>query len=299
MHNSRYLGWRSILALAKKLHGCSGRNTQIALRCPSFWRTIAGSFKPLDEKSAFSDMFGARFALFNDGMLASETDFGTYGHISSESGNYKDKWIRRDELDFQNRLCRFVSNGGEVINDCSYNDAAPAIEYLRKIRVSYLHCDYDTRVLNKWKVSETVSYDPAWKNQSAYEYIKAHLGYRFLIKDIKLFLIHDRIIKVLIKIRNTGFAPCYHKFDVKIAFESLIGKEFLECLVNTDTRFWMPDEDTEIQAMIPKNELKGHKYILCFSIYDGRTGQFIRIANGFKRGSHEGYYRLGYLKINV
>jgi len=298
MHNSRYLSERHILTLAKKLYDCSGKSTQIAVRCPNFWRIIARTNQPLDEKSAFTEMFGARFSLFNDGMLASETDFGTYGNIcAKDAQNFGDKWIRKDELDFQNKLCRFVSNGGEVINNCSYNDAAPAIEDLRKMRVSYLHCAYDMEVLGKWKNTASCSPNPLWKNKSAYEYISAHLGYRFLIKEVKVAASGCRMIKVTIKLCNTGFAPCYNEFDVKIALIGIGSCEFYEQPVETDTRFWFPDVPLELDVVIPKEELKGNKFILCFGIFDNRSQQFIRLANKYKTGDYTGYYRLGYLKL--
>ena len=300
MHNSRYLSERHIITLAKKLYDCSGKSTQIALRCPSFWRMIARSYQPLDEKAAYSETFKARFSLFNDGMLASDTDYGTYGNIySKEAKNYSDKWIRKDEIDFQNKLCRFVSNGGEVINNCSYNDAENAIEDLRKMKVSYLHCAYDMQVLNKWKQTKSGLKAPLWKNKSAYDYIWAHLGYRFLIKDIKVSAGHDRNIKVAIKICNTGFAPCYHKFDVKISLAGVGSNEIYECKPDTDTRFWFPDEIVTLESIIPGEKLKGDKYILCFSIYDSRTGQYIKTANKYKTEDHKGYYRLGYIKIKA
>lgn len=298
MHNSRYLSERDIITLAKKLYECSGENTQIALRCPNFWRMIAKTYQPLDETEAFSNIFKARFSLFNDGMLASDTDFGTYGHIhAKESNSYRDKWIRKDELEFQNKLCRYVSNGGEVINNCSYNDGAPAMEDLRKMRVSYLHCAYDMQVLNKWKDTKSGLSYPQWKNKSAFEYITAHLGYRFLIKDVKLSVSLRRMIKVKIKLLNTGFAPCYNKFDVKLAVAGINNSEFLERHVNTDTRFWFPDEPVEFEADIPIDELKGQKYILYLCIYDQRTQQTVKIANTYKTGDYEGYYSLGYIKI--
>lgn len=298
MHNSRYLSERHIITLAKKLYECSGRSTQIALRCPSFWRMIAGSNQPLDEKSAFTESFMARFSLFNDGMLASDTDFGTYGQIySKEANDFKDKWMRKDELDFQNKLCCFVSNGGEAINNCSYNDAAHAIEDLRKMRVSYLHSAYDMEVINKWKSSKSGLSDPIWKNKTAYDYISAHLGYRFLIKDVKVSLNHSRIIKITVRLYNTGFAPCYHKFDVKIALAGENSSEFHEYLLDTDTRFWFPGEPVELEAVIPQDKLKDDRYILCFCIYDKRTQQHIRLANKYKTGDYGGYCLLGNIKI--
>ena len=94
--------------------------------------------QPLDDKTAYSKLIRSRFSLFNDGILSSYTDYGTYGYIRAKvSDNYSDKWIRKDELNFQNKLCRYVSNGGEVINNCKYNDVETAVRELR-IMVSIL-----------------------------------------------------------------------------------------------------------------------------------------------------------------
>lgn len=299
MHNSRYLSERHIITLAKKIYECTGCSTQIALRCPSFWRMITKTSQPLDEKSAFTETYEARFSLYNDGMLASETDFGTYGHMGAKDAkNHSDKWLRRDELDFQTNLCRFVSNGGEVINNCSFNDAGPAVRDLRKMRVSYLHCDHDRQVLEKWKHTKSGMTDPLWKNKSVYEYITAHLGYRFLIKDVKVTVNLSRI-KVAIKLINTGFAPCYHKFDVKIALAGEGSPEYHEYFVDTDTRLWFPDEPVDLVTVIQAKELKESNYIICFGIYDNRTRQLIKIANDYDTETIHGYYKLGCLVINT
>lgn len=296
MHSSRYLNERSLVRLAKRLYDCSGERTQIALRCPSYWRTIFKTYNPLDDETAFSQLIGARLSLFNDGMLGSDTDFGTYGSAySKEATSYSEKWIRKDELEFQNKLCKYVSNGGEVINDNIYNDGIQAIESLRTMRVSYLNSQYDEQVLSKWKSTKTGLSDPLWRDKSVYDYIEAHLGYRFVIKDVKLnILLRKRdSIKVLIRLCNMGFAPCYHSFDVKLAIRSEDYSEFFEYRIDTDTRFWIPEDIIEIDKIIQIEMLEKERYILCFSIYDSRTGRPIEVSNTFETVDYRGYYSMG------
>lgn len=298
MHSSRYLSERHMVQLAKHLYECSGTLTQIALRCPSFWRMIFKTFHPLDEMTAFTQGQKARFALFNDGMMASISDYGTYGDISSiNSKEYSDKWVRNDELEFQNKLCQYVSNGGEVINDCSYNDAEAAIKNLKTMRVSYLHGDYDKQVLEKWRASRADVASSLWQNKSAYEYIVAHLGYRFVIEDVVVTSDKSYNLMVKIKIRNKGFAPCYNKFNVKIVVRNPSFSESYEYKVDTDTRFWMPDTSVELQALISPRDWKGDNYILGLNIYDPRTEQNIQVANTFKTADYMGVYSLGNLLI--
>ena len=301
MHNSRYLSERSLTRLAKKLYECSGESTQIALRCPSYWRMILKTYQPLTGETAFTKFMKARFSLFNDGMLASETDFGTYGTVyARESKSYSDKWTRQDELEFQNELCKYVSNGGEAINDCEYNDAETAIECLKKMRISYLHCKYDEQVLDKWKTSKSSSLSPLWQDKSAYEYIVAHLGYRFTIMDVKLTIDSKQCSDLLVKVKicNTGFAPCYNKFEVKFIIRDASYSQVYEYEVDTDTRYYMPNKATEIMKTIPIHNLNKQKYILCLGIYDPRSLQFIQVSNTFSEADHEGYYNLGNIVIN-
>ncbi|MDI9512271.1 MAG: DUF4832 domain-containing protein [Bacillota bacterium] len=299
MHNSRYLSERHMTRLAKQLYECSGDGTQIALRCPSYWRMIFRTFKPLNKETAYTKLMSSRFSLFNDGMLASETDFGTYGSVyAKEAENHNDKWIRHDELEFQNELCRYVSNGGEVINNCEYNDVAAAIEDLRTMRVSYLHSEYDKEVINKWKTNKSGLSDPIWQYRSAYEYIAAHLGYRFTLRDLKQPLhssFEDRL-RVNVKLCNTGFAPCYHSFEVGFLVRNSSYSELYEYRVDTDTRFWMPGEMVEIESAIDIDNLKANKYILCLRVYDPRTQRYIELANTFSSADYMGYYSIGIIE---
>jgi hypothetical protein len=294
MHNSRYLSERYMSQLAKKLYLCSGEQTQIALRCPSFWRMIFRTFQPLEQSNAFDNSQKARFSLFNDGIMASESDFGTYGAIPEREARFhSDKWTRTDELHFQNQLGLYVSNGGEVLHPCELNDAENAIDTLKTMRVSYLHRHYDEAVLNKWKSSKAGVSDPLWKDKTAFEYIAAHLGYRFTLDAVNLAMDTRNKIRVSVKLINTGFSPCYHKFDVQFIIRTASYSETLTYPVASDTRFWFPDEKIELEALFDLTDLKQHNYILCLRIFDTRTMQPIRIANTFSAADHSGSYRLG------
>lgn len=297
MHNSRYLGERQMVILASQMYECAGEHTQIALRCPSFWRLIFKTVQPLEEDTAFTNIRKARFSLFNDGIMASETDYGTYGSISArDTGAYNEKWVRKEELEFQAKLCRYVSNGGEVINDNPFNNVPLATETLKEMKVSYLHWNYDEWVLNKWKASRSGVTNSLWRGKTAYEYIIAHLGYRFTIEDLSLSLIADKVgtLKAMLRIRNMGFAPCYHRFQVKFVIRTASFSESYEYTVDTDTRKWMPEERVGLEAYIPTEDLEHHQYILCFGIYDPRSQKHIQIANSFSASDHTGMYRLGY-----
>lgn len=296
MHNSRYLGERHMSRLAKQMYDCSGPRTQIALRCPNFWRLLFKTYHPLERRVAFTDIQKARFSLFNDGIMASETDFGTYGDRGSRDAvAYGDKWDRRDELEFQNQLCKYVSNGGEVIQECVWNDAGPALDSLKQMRISYLHSKYDEKVLNKWRLSNSGISSTPWKNKTAFEYIEAHLGYRFTLQNIQIFPVQDKSgrVRVVVNITNQGFAPCYNEFEVKVVLRDTAFSKVFEYRIETDTRMWMPDERVVLETILPKAE--PGEYVLCMGIYDSRSKKFIEIANTFSAMDHMGNYSLGHL----
>ncbi len=300
MHNTRYLEERHMTRLARHLYQCAGEKTQIALRCPSYWRMVFKTILPLDEETAAANVQKSRFSLFNDGIMASDTDYGTYGNMNAKDSKlYSDKWTRRDELDFQKILCRYVSNGGEVINENPLNNAAPAIETLRQMKVSYLHSQYDEHVLSKWRSEKSGVASPLWKDMSAYSYIEAHLGYRFRIEDVSLSLSGDRNhpLNAVVTIRNTGFAPCYHQFEVRLIIRTTSYSKRYEYPSDSNTRLWMPDEQVEIKMIIPTMDIEPGQYILCFGIYDPRTHQSIRLANTFSDMDYTGSYSLGNFMI--
>ncbi len=149
---------------------------------PSQWRGITRIKEP-DRENLAKDPLAIRLGLYNDGMLGNETDYGTYG--SKETGG-EGRLRREDELTFQNELCRYVPNGGEVINDNSYNDFQNAIRDLGIMHVTYLNEGHDEAVLEKWKNTK-VTGGGCFHGMDGYTYIERHLGYRLLITGTEFY----------------------------------------------------------------------------------------------------------------
>ncbi len=76
---------------------------------------------------------------FNDGMLGSVSDYGTYSDNTRQDAGDFSAWTREEELAFQDVLCSSVPSGGEVIVDNPYNDLENAIADLKTMHVSYLN----------------------------------------------------------------------------------------------------------------------------------------------------------------
>lgn len=198
MHNSRYLDKDSVFRLLQALYAASKGRCRLAVRKPVYLRMIQ-RYAELAGIPEMIEMTG----LYNDGMLASETDFGTYGMISSEEeGAFLKEWERQEELDFQWNVCKMVPNGGEVVNDNPYNDPQSAINDLRRMHISYLNSQYDKAVLDKWKAAGYTGDDSKFCGKSVYEYIGAHLGYRYVLNKVTV----EKGKKLLLEIENRGFA---------------------------------------------------------------------------------------------
>ena len=134
MHGSAHQDKNNIIRLARKLYNVSAPSIFLAVRTPAQLRAIT---------EGTDGLVTERLGLFNDGILSSTSDCGTYAEGK-----------REQELEFQDNLCLSVPNGGEAIIENPLNNINNAVKDLRKMHVSYLNSMYDASVLDKWKASE-------------------------------------------------------------------------------------------------------------------------------------------------
>ena len=79
MNNSNYMSLENMRELAAHLDSVIDPAIYLSVRTPEHYRIISRSCEPLPAADAFSGKISARIGLFNDGMLGSESDLGTYG----------------------------------------------------------------------------------------------------------------------------------------------------------------------------------------------------------------------------
>lgn len=205
MHGGKHMDNRSMCTLAKYLDSVIDPEIFLSVRTPAQRRTILGSAEAFPEGSTLAKRLG----LFNDGMLGSDTDLGTYGDVDrAQSASLGDHWMRPQELEYQDGLCRLVPNGGEAVIDNPLNDLEAAIDTLATMHVSYLNRMHHAEVIDKWR-SGTVHTDDAWDGTNGYDYIDAHLGcrYRCAATDASAFdFWSDDTIDLEFTLTNTGFS---------------------------------------------------------------------------------------------
>ena len=311
MNNTIHMGNEEMETLVQKLAEVIDPSIFLSVRTPAQWRTIVGEGDQENENNTAGEKAGkdmevdlvsrttpqpalfslaSRLGLYNDGMLGSANDTGTYGDkvAADADTNYIDAWTRDDELAFQNELCRYVPNGGEVIIDNDYNDFDSAIKDLAQMHVSYLNSAYDGAVLNKWKettVNETTMIESTmiestilesenenttirnsknrtnsdlWNGMSGYDYIERHLGYRYVLDNssVKFHPLFDDTGILTVNVRNVGFSNCYRPLAVTVYVVSdLTGECVAETTVDTDPRLWNSGEASTFTVPIDVRSL--------------------------------------------
>lgn len=197
MHHSKFLSESRIRELERAFRSGGNENVFLALRRPVFLRMLMQSE---------SVSYGRR-TVFDDAIGASETDMGTFGTKAGGKAPWKAAWEREDELNFMERLCRGAPFGGEALLPLDGYELSPSqtIEVFEKLHLSYLNCQHDGRMLDRWK-KEILKRDDVWDGISLYDYIGAHMGYRFCVRRISVADEREKDIKtVSAEIENTGF----------------------------------------------------------------------------------------------
>lgn len=285
MNNSNYMSLENMRELAAHLDSVIDPAIYLSVRTPEHYRIISRSCEPLPAADAFSGKISARIGLFNDGMLGSESDLGTYGEQPfAAAADFTGKGTRSEEIAFQNALCDYVPNGGEVVLDNEYNDFTNAITDLGDMHVSYLDCGYDPAVLDKWR---SARYD----GKDGYSYIGEHLGYRYAIVSSKCsfdtFLSEKASLSVTME--NSGFSVAYRPFVSTITILREDGVVCDTIPVNTDARFWKSGGQTTWSAPLNIRAYQNGTYQIYYRLYDPGTKREILLANDIPTSNY-GYY---------
>lgn len=223
MHTTKFLGRGQLRELVEILDEELEQSTFLAVRKPVFYRMLRMNHMGNNKGN------GCKIGLYNDAILASETDMGTYGN--GEETNWEKAWSRKEELEFQDTLCKAVPNGGEAVYGEGFIDKISTddmLHCLRKMHISYLNRLYDGKILNLWKEKKYNGRD-VWQGKSVYEYVQAHLGYRFVIRDFKVCMEGERqnkkYVQAVVCIENSGFANAYSEIRLEVIAQTQLAEK--------------------------------------------------------------------------
>lgn len=306
MNGTKYGNDEDLVRLADQLHSVTDRSIYLAVRTPAQWRRIVG-MREFSEIDFMESSLAGRMSLFNDGMLGSESDYGTY---QTENTDQEKESVRMEELSFQERLCSFVPNGGEVINNNPYNDFDNAVRDFATMHVTYLNNGYDQEVLDKWKKTNVVE-QGCFNGIDGYTYIERHLGYRLLIESVELHHNYlDGQFEVSVTMKNVGFAPLYTNPEIKLVFYDKKQGETVSFQMNGDLCRLTGGNGSEkrltLKTKIDLKDLDHTEYAVYFSLLYSKVGQKITLANeqemdelGYHIGNIEVYDLFQYLSNEI
>ena len=283
MHHSRHMDESSVKKLIGHLHEVIDPSIYLSVRTPSQWRMVNDVYDLPAKFPAFGadNSLMGRLGLFNDGMLGSESDLGTYGNTARRDAAAPSyQGTRKEELKFQNTLCQYIPNGGEVIYNAALCDIKTAVSDLRTMHVSYLNADYDGRVLEHWRNTVWTGKD-AFNGYDGYSYMQAHLGYRYLIRSCELktsgFL--RPAVTLTLTLQNTGFSNTLKPFETSVLLKNTETGKTVQVPLSADLRKLGSGQTKAFSVKLPVKELESGRYQMYFSVKDETTGQRILLAN--------------------
>jgi len=276
MHDSKLLNDDNIHSLITFMADTFDKNIFLAVRTPAQWLTATGQSGTtledvkLPTKQTGQGELTSRLGLFNDGLFGSDTDLGTYASAADRSS----------ALTFLTKLGNIVPIGGEAVYTTPQSDLGNALKDMVAMRLSYLDNGYDLDTLNKWKnstydgsISKTTS---PFQGKTGYEFIQAHLGYRFVIRGATL-ADGNRSNTLDIALDNVGFANPYH--PIKLQAHIVDDQNAVTTIdIDYDLRTLLGQSSATLAVKLPENLAKGD-YQVFLSANDTISGTAIQFAN--------------------
>ncbi len=210
---------------------------QISLRTPDYKIKMYGLAlgDTVTRATAHSALPKARLGGHNDCYLADAGDQGTY-----KFANDRAFWAAESPYMFM---------GGEscqtsIFCHCEANPNSPkaigALADLAMNHYTYLNIGYHTGVLG------------IWRTEGCFDQIQNRLGYRYVLTGGGFTPSPEAgsDFRVVLKIRNDGFAPAQNPRDADLILTDKSGNVVKTWKLDSDPRFWMAGETTKIDQTI-------------------------------------------------
>ena len=267
MHSSRYLTKENIQKLENVMKEMLSPKIFRSVRKPVHWRMLC-----TDEKEVFSEKIG----LYNDGMFGSETDLGTFAAPGEEREYaWEEAWPPEREQAFIARCAQYAPHGGEVIGG-SAQTAEDIVLRLGTEGITYLNRDHDKKELERWKTMDCGA-DGVWKGHSLYDYVEAHLGYRFVLRKGSLRKRFHRSI-VTLEIENTGFAVSYDEIFLELEKKSCGERQ---CAIRQPLTCMKPGKEQKYKMVCDEDLFSGEWKLV---MHDAKGNPILFANEGAEKG---------------
>lgn len=201
---------------------------QVALRTPMFKRMMyAESYSDtLTLEAAFDGSDRSRLCGHNDCFGADRSDMGTF-----EDSDTREFWKKET---------KYVMMGGETCQPSAYSACKQSLQDMQDYHWTYLNSGYNTKVLNGWKTGGCM------------EEVERRLGYRLSLSEV--YHTPDpapgKKFRIVLKIRNSGFAAPVNPRAVELVFIDGNGKKTIFEQNDIDPRYWFAGETATIDRII-------------------------------------------------
>ena len=207
MHDSRYLERPQLLSLYETLQEVTGGAVCISVRKPQYQRMFTGADGIVCT------------GLYDDAILGSDTDMGTFGWIDDDT-DAQIMWTPRLEFPFIRKQAARLPVGGEVLAGALGVPWADVVARMRLMQLTYLNRVHEPVL---WQAWERIPCDVP-SDVTCTEYLQSCLGYRYVLLDVTFSRDAVRGEQISVTVKNSGFACCYDS----IRMELYIGKKRLQ-----------------------------------------------------------------------
>ena len=246
----------------------------VSLRTPAQYCGWAG-IKPekIAEDRTQPGQRGYRIGIYDDGYLGSDSDLGTYLN-------------RERELEWLRQQTGHALFGGEIVESFQDGKVRNTAAYMAveafATHTSYLNLEWNEEVLEAMKRERYTGADERYAGQSGFTYIRNHLGYRFVVREVRmpLHMTARQNLGIEVKIENVGFANlvkpkktwfliCGPDIRLKYSPEDLETSR-KEYMLNVLPGDWESGDVTKLKASLDlPDDLPAGKY----SVYLGISGE--------------------------
>lgn len=282
-HGGKYTSLEYKAQLLSAMLKCVPAPVPVTVRTPDIFAKYVGISR--DKLADYVCKEGTdeyRVGLYDDGYMGSNSDLGTYANRDIET-----TWLGKQTL-----TSYF---GGEYSGNIEfakqYDTYKPenCIPEMYKTHVSYINGNifklYEDYTFNK--KLDVKGYDnSAYYGKSVWQFIRDHLGYRFVLKNSKISktVAQGETLDVTFTLVNNGFANLIKKQKCEIVLEK--DGNFVCCQVDSDPTKWLSGKTVteQLQIKLPAF-LEAGKWNVYFksSIGNADVSQFamrsVRFAN--------------------
>lgn len=210
---------------------------QIELRTPAFKMKLYDHplADTLTRQQAHQPTEKARLAGHNDCYLKTANDNGTFNGASDRA-----YWAAET---------KYTIMGGETCGWSPYCDCEPQPDFANAHGVladmaiyhfTYLNINFDRSVLKRWKT------------EGCYEEIEKRMGYRYVLDEGQFTREAQagQPFELKLTLHNEGFAPAMNPRDAELVLANASGKVFKTWDLNSDPRYWMPNQKIVIDQTV-------------------------------------------------